>query len=115
MYQVFVTFIHNLFSFFSVKSKNTGQDELQELSELLKDNTNPNADEETSLLIQTFNPSNNEDPDGVSVNYNVYFLPSPRKKVPVLKDASSELLRTSMFLVEYHKYLQKEFLGFAHG
>lgn len=112
-YRVLVMFIKNIFQYIRWRPKDKAQEDFSCNPESKSDD-NFETEHEPALVVKTVKPLH-KDAKEVSVNYNVYFLPSPQKKIPVLKDASDELLRTSMFLTEYHKYLQKEFLEFAHG
>ncbi|WP_340200092.1 hypothetical protein [Ascidiimonas sp. W6] len=73
------------------------------------------VNQESTLLLESKNATNKDIESRIQIKYNVYVLPAPQNKIPELKDASKELLRNSRFLVEYHKYLQKEFLEFSHG
>lgn len=114
VYQVLVASINFLKSGFRFKSRNNPKIALKSVRKL-KNAKLPSIQDESVIIVKNTNPVSHNKTGEIAVNYNVYFLPSPQKKAPVLKDASDELLRMSMFSVEYHKYLQKEFLEFAHG
>ncbi len=115
VYQVLTAFVNFLKSGFCFGTKDSPKIALESVRKLKHTKLPATQDDESVIVVKNTNSVNHDKAGEISVNYNVYFLPSPQKKAPVLKDASNELLRMSMFSVEYHKYLQKEFLEFAHG
>jgi hypothetical protein len=113
-YQVLNAFKKYLLVMFRFNIKNDNNLNKKSSVQDLRSDSYKTAEEEPVIIVETKNAGTQNKQGQLSVNYNLYFLPSPQKKLPVLRDASNELLRMSMFSVEYHKYLQKEFLEFAH-